>query len=145
MFQKALKDRVVVNRCSIDAILWFHLECPKAAAAFDDPDKFRLKMYKFFKMNQLAAQLDKQTAQEYESDYPMTDLEKYQTTVPDNNYKGMSDIQDLRKIIDKYGPKGKDEPEDYMDIEETIRAGGRRLTKRQGHEFYDLRKPQGPI
>ena len=36
LVQKALKDRVLTNKCVLDSILWFHLECPKAAAKFDD-------------------------------------------------------------------------------------------------------------
>ena len=37
LLQKAMRDRVFNNRCVMDSILWFHLECPKAAAKFDDP------------------------------------------------------------------------------------------------------------
>lgn len=48
MLQKALKDRVMTNKCVMDSILWFHLECPKQAAAFDDPDTFKLKFRDFF-------------------------------------------------------------------------------------------------
>lgn len=47
MFQKALKDRVLTNKCIMDSILWFHLECPKAASRFDDPIEFRRKMGNF--------------------------------------------------------------------------------------------------
>ena len=32
----------------MDSILWFHLECPKARDAFDDPVEFRLKWRHFF-------------------------------------------------------------------------------------------------
>ena len=48
LMQKALKDRVLNNRCVMDSILWFHLECPKHAAAFDDPGHFKLKFKQFF-------------------------------------------------------------------------------------------------
>lgn len=48
LLQKSLKDRVMNNKCVMDSILWFHLECPKQAAAFDDPDTFKLKFRDFF-------------------------------------------------------------------------------------------------
>lgn len=47
LFQKALKDRVMNNRCNMDSILWFHLECPKAVSKFDDPNAFKRKVRDF--------------------------------------------------------------------------------------------------
>ena len=49
--QKALKDKVFVNRCVLDSILWFHTECPKAASKFDDPIEFKRKFRDFFSAN----------------------------------------------------------------------------------------------
>ena len=43
-----MKDKVLVNKCAQDYILWFHLECPKAVAAFDDPNTFKLKFRDMF-------------------------------------------------------------------------------------------------
>ena len=48
LMQKALRDNVLTNRCVMDSILWFHLECPKAAAKFDDPSAFKVKFRDFF-------------------------------------------------------------------------------------------------
>ena len=48
LLQKMQSDRVLVNKCKLDYILWFHLECPRAAAAFDDPDTFKLKWRNYF-------------------------------------------------------------------------------------------------
>ena len=48
MLQKALKDRVFTNRCNMESILWFHLECPKAKDKFDDPVEFKIKWRDFF-------------------------------------------------------------------------------------------------
>ena len=48
MLQKALKDKVLTNKCVMDSILWFHIECPRSVAAFDDPDEFKLKWRGFF-------------------------------------------------------------------------------------------------
>ena len=47
LLQKALRDRVLTNRCNLDSVLWFHLECPKAAARFDDPIDFKRKFRDF--------------------------------------------------------------------------------------------------
>ena len=48
LMQKSLKDRVFANRCKLDSILWFHLECPKSKDKFDDPVEFRLKWRDWF-------------------------------------------------------------------------------------------------
>ena len=57
LMQKALKDRVTNNKCVMDSILWFHLECPQAAAVFDDPGAFKLKFRDFFAHQKLDAQI----------------------------------------------------------------------------------------
>lgn len=46
--QKAMKDRVLNNKCVLDSILWFHLECPKYVAKYDDPNEFKRKFRNFF-------------------------------------------------------------------------------------------------
>ena len=48
MLQKALKDKVMTNKCVMDSILWFHLECPREAARFDDKHEFKRKWRDFF-------------------------------------------------------------------------------------------------
>ena len=48
MLQKALKDRVTINRCVMDSILWFHLECPREVAKFDNKFEFKRKWRDFF-------------------------------------------------------------------------------------------------
>ena len=55
LFQKVMKDRVQSNNCKLDAILWFHLECPKAADRFDDPIEFKRKFREFFAINKSIA------------------------------------------------------------------------------------------
>ncbi len=37
ILQKAVKDRVPLNSCSLEHVLWYHLECPDYAKKFDDP------------------------------------------------------------------------------------------------------------
>ncbi len=56
LLQKAMRDRVFNNRCVMDSILWFHLECPKAAAKFDDPVEFKRKFRDFFAETRTAAE-----------------------------------------------------------------------------------------
>ena len=48
LMQKAVKDRVFNNKCNMDSILWFSLECPIRHALFDDPDTFKLKFRDMF-------------------------------------------------------------------------------------------------
>ena len=51
LMQKALKDKVLVNRCVLDSVLWFPLECPRAFGKFDDPVEFKKKFRDFFSQN----------------------------------------------------------------------------------------------
>eukprot|EP00345_Euplotes_harpa_P008978 CAMPEP_0168354302 /NCGR_PEP_ID=MMETSP0213-20121227/23817_1 /TAXON_ID=151035 /ORGANISM="Euplotes harpa, Strain FSP1.4" /LENGTH=209 /DNA_ID=CAMNT_0008366181 /DNA_START=13 /DNA_END=642 /DNA_ORIENTATION=+ len=48
LLQKALDDKVKVNRCVMSNILWFHLECPRALQKFDDPLLFKKRFKEFF-------------------------------------------------------------------------------------------------
>ena len=48
LMQKALRDRVFNDRCKLDSILWFHLECPKSVSKFDNPIEFKRKWRDFF-------------------------------------------------------------------------------------------------
>ena len=56
LMQKAMRDRVLTNRCNMDSILWFHLECPKNVAKFDDPIEFKRKFRDFFADTRSAAE-----------------------------------------------------------------------------------------
>ena len=56
LMQKALKDKITVNRCVLDSVLWFHTECPKAAGEFDDPVEFKRKFRNFFASNKSIAE-----------------------------------------------------------------------------------------
>jgi len=48
LFQKAVKDKVFTNKCVLDSILWFKLECPKTHSKWDDPAYFKSKIRDFF-------------------------------------------------------------------------------------------------
>ena len=56
LLQKSLRDRVLTDRCNMDSILWFHLECPKDVAKFDDPVEFKRKFRNFFAETRTAAE-----------------------------------------------------------------------------------------
>ena len=58
--QKALKDKVFVNRCVLDSVLWFHVECPRAASKFDDPVEFKRKFRDFFSASKSIMESNKQ-------------------------------------------------------------------------------------
>ncbi len=47
LMQKSLRDKVFTNRCVLDSVLWFHLECPRAVAKFDNPIHFKRKWRDF--------------------------------------------------------------------------------------------------
>ena len=64
MLQKSLKDRVFVNNCKLDSILWFHLECPRASGKFDDPVEFKRKWRDFFAQKKSMQENMKPTATE---------------------------------------------------------------------------------
>lgn len=57
LLQKTLKDKVMTNRCVLDSVLWFHLECPKEVAKFDDPVEFKRKWRNFFASTKAAAEM----------------------------------------------------------------------------------------
>ena len=48
MMQKALKDNTMGQRCKLDSILWFHLECPLYVEKFDNPNFMRRRFKEFF-------------------------------------------------------------------------------------------------
>ena len=62
MLQKAMKDKVFVNQCVLDSVLWFHLECPRAAGRFDDPVEFKRKWRDFFSLRKSMIDNTKLTA-----------------------------------------------------------------------------------
>ena len=43
----------------LDSVLWFHVECPKASAKFDDPVEFKKKFRDFFAQNKSIAEAAK--------------------------------------------------------------------------------------
>ena len=56
LMQKAMKDNVIANKCVMDSILWFHLECPKSAAKFDDRVELKRKFRDFLALTKTQAE-----------------------------------------------------------------------------------------
>ena len=48
LVQKSQKDYVFNNRCVLDSVLWFQVECPRAFSQFDDPVEFKKKFRDYF-------------------------------------------------------------------------------------------------
>lgn len=46
----------MTNRCVLDSVLWFHLECPRAVNKFDNPIEFKRKIRDFLAEQKTAAE-----------------------------------------------------------------------------------------
>ena len=90
LLQKALKDRVFNNRCNMDSILWYHLECPQSAAEFDEPDTFKLKFRDLF----AAQKLDREIMEQ-----PLEHMERlrkeYNSNVGPDDIRLRTEVQDF--------------------------------------------------
>ena len=100
LLQKALKDKVMNNRCVLDSILWYHLECPKEVAKFDDPVEFKRKWRNFFAQTKASAELilsQSDTAKRIDQEfghvqYPEDVKEKIQLRAFPDEFKHLSPI-----------------------------------------------------
>ena len=95
LFQKSLKDKVIVNRCVLDSVLWFHLECPRAASKFDDPVEFKKKFRDFFASNKSIAE-----ASRYRSDTTKRVKKAYgfQSSYPED----LTYVKKVQKFADEF-------------------------------------------
>lgn len=100
MLQKVLKDNVMNNRCRLDSVLWFHLECPLAVAKFDDPIHFKRKWRNFFAETKATAEMlmtetdeEKRIREEYgHVPYPEDAKEKVSVRAFPDEFKHLSPI-----------------------------------------------------
>ncbi|MFM7856557.1 MAG: hypothetical protein ACKO96_32700, partial [Flammeovirgaceae bacterium] len=76
-----MKDKVLNNRCILDSVLWFHLECPKRASEFDDPLEFKKKFRDFFAHNKSIAEAVRQKDAAYKR---IEKLYGYQSAYPED-------------------------------------------------------------
>ena len=88
LMQKAMQDKVLVNKCVLDSVLFFPLECPKWHAKFDDPTEFKLKFKKFIAETKSAAnywlnetEKDKQLKREFGHALYPEDIRPYKEAV----------------------------------------------------------------
>ena len=64
--QKALKDRITSNKCNLDSVLFFHLECPRRVSEYDDAHEFRRKFKDFFSLNRAMIEASKEAYDDIE-------------------------------------------------------------------------------
>jgi hypothetical protein len=76
--QKAVKDRIPLNACSLEHVLWYHLECPDYAKKFDNPENqkwLKRQMYNILSvpyMNMRISEMNEKKQKKVE----ITDLKK---------------------------------------------------------------------
>lgn len=134
LLQKALKDKVMNNRCVLDSILWYHLECPKDVAKFDDPVEFKRKWRNFFAQTKASAELIfnesdslKRVQQEFgHVQYPEDVKEKISLRSFPDEFKHLSPIlyPDLEGELDDPAP---DRTVLDQDCDENQREYGKKL------------------
>ncbi len=113
LLQKAMRDRVLTNRCVMDSILWFHLECPKAVAKFDDPLEFKRKFRDFF--------ADTRTAAEnitYTSDEARRIRDEYAHVAYPEDIKEHKEFRPFEETFAEFSPVRKPESADEYENEE---------------------------
>ena len=111
LFQKALKDNVMVNRCMLDSVLWFHVECPRAVAAFDDPDEFKRKWRGFFALQKSYKQ------HATESDEAKAVAMEYDHTAYPEDVKDRKELRQWREEFKEFDPILYPEAADDWDTE----------------------------
>ena len=129
MLQKALKDNVMNNKCKLDSVLWFHMECPLDAAKFDDPIEFKRKWRNFFAEMKATAEFltvehdeEKRMREEYAHvPYPEDVKEKVQVRPFNDEFKHLSPI--LHDELDM------DEDDDFMTPNKNPSGRGRDFGK----------------
>ena len=99
-----------VNKCNLDSVLWFPIECPRAFGKFDDPNEFKRKWRDYFtELKALKETMGPQTAtqarlkrqDDYESAYP-EDLVEHK--------KAAKIMKELQRFSPSITPKEEGEP-----------------------------------
>ena len=80
LVQKAMKDHVFTNKCVLDSVLWFHLECPSFVEKFDNPAEFRAKVRDFFAWQNREAKLMLTGAEQRDADSKLLPAESIKHT-----------------------------------------------------------------
>ena len=113
LLQKAMRDRVLTNRCVMDSILWFHLECPKAAAKFDDPLEFKRKFRDFFADTRTAAENITST-----NEAGRRISAEYAHVAYPEDIREHKEFRPFQETFAEFSPARKPEPEDDWETEE---------------------------
>ena len=115
MFQKALRDKVMNNRCNMDSILWFHLECPKHVSRFDNPVEFKRKV-----ANYLAEVRTYRQAMVTETEESKKLENEYSFTAYPEDIKEHKELRQFKETFDHYSPVVRPDPaEEYEEEEPT--------------------------
>lgn len=139
LFQKALRDRVSTNRCVMDSILWFHLECPKAVSQFDDPMAFKRKVRDFL--------AEARTAMENVvsmSDDQQRVHDEYNFAPYPEDIKEHKELRQFKEVFDQYSPVTKPEEEDEYENEDLTEADEDIDKKAIDHDYGKLPPPAYP-
>lgn len=113
LFQKALRDKVLNNRCNMDSILWFHLECPKHVSKFDEPLEFKRKV-----ANYLAEVRTYREAMITESDESRRLDDQYNFTAYPEDIREHKELRQYQEVFDSYSPVVRpDSAEEYEEEE----------------------------
>ena len=110
LLQKAMKDRVMNNRCVMDSILWFHMECPVAAQEFDNPTNFKLKFRDLFASTKRDYQMVHNTNPELDNI-----REEYDTNRSPDDIRYNNSVGDFLKEQREFDPVRS--PEEDPDVE----------------------------
>ena len=113
LLQKAMRDKVLTNRCVMDSILWFHLECPKNAAKFDDPNEFKRKFRNFFAETRTAA-----NQISYMSEEQKRVRDEYNHVSYPEDIREHKELRLFQDTFKEYSPVRKPESEDDWETEE---------------------------
>ena len=101
------------NRCVLDSVLWFHLECPKDVAKFDNSNDFKRKFRDFFA--ETRSVVDLYTAEDEDS----KEIKKQYDFIayPEDAYP-RKEIKRFEEEFKKFSPIYHPEAEDDLETEE---------------------------
>ena len=99
------------NRCVLDSVLWFHLECPRAVAKFDNPMEFKRKVRDFLAEQRTNAENILNMSPE---DKRIKD--EYAFTKYPEDVKEVKELRQFKEIFKQYDPERK--PDEDFDNEE---------------------------
>ena len=130
-----MKDKVLTNRCKLDSVLWFHLECPVAVAKFDDPVHFKRKWRNFLAETKATAEVihmegpeEKEMRKEYgHIPYPEDAKEKLSVRAFPDEFKHLSPILHDDEMDQDDDFDCEDDEDMPVEIHERYRGYGKKI------------------